>query len=719
MIENIKVDENKKAKFKVDSRLITQILGSEIIESHSIAFAEQIKNAQDAGASEVTIDFSNIKNDEIIITDNGNGMSELEVEEDWFLLGNSKKDGEASTSGGKGIGRLSLFKIGDSFQVKTSNGHEVTTFSISNKELMKEKTESFETDLYTEIRNESIGTQIKIKELDNEIILKEIELELNNLLSDDNKLDLKIIYPVDFTPTPFFTKGDIEGVVPFSASIFIDFDNFNKIEDISYKFTAKLQNEIIYTNTKFLTKFTKILNQLIEKKEDTLNIGNFSFLLANFFFDNKEEKFLPQSIKDKSIREYFLKVHQGINIYRNGFKLYGHGSEDWLKLAENRVSKPGENIDNKLSYGVITLDNEKSILLKEKSNREGFIRNESSKLFKDLLTIIVKQFGQDRYSATREIRSKIQSLKNEEEHKKADITSNGNEGGNSEDASLNKTIVENNNKGVYSAANPDVKEIIPDSEVNKKKILKITSKKIDHGDTLYLKDDNIVNSEFMNELKLISSKGLLIEAGIVSPNNVPGKYIVDYIYGENSESLNLIINERKIIKGKKSESFFKDSNHFNGEINLSDISELVFQLDGLKYSEKNLLYIISFRAILESTIKNYISKRPTLELSNSFKDNVLVAIDDLLIITEIKGKKDSLKEKKTAIHKKFKGRDQLSSFLTSLKVKFDKEKYDKFFHSLTHNPATIEESLALELANDIILPIHVLVHCLEEADIIG
>ncbi|HDU6838671.1 TPA: hypothetical protein RF200_002392, partial [Listeria monocytogenes] len=361
----------------------------------------------------------------------------------------------------------------------------------------------------------------------------------------------------------------------------------------------------------------------------------------------------------------------------------------------------------------------KSILLKEKSNREGFIRNESSKLFKDLLTIIVKQFGQDRYSATREIRSKIQSLKNEEEHKKADITSNGNEGGNSEDASLNKTIVENNNKGVYSAANPDVKEIIPDSEVNKKKILKITSKKIDHGDTLYLKDDNIVNSEFMNELKLISSKGLLIEAGIVSPNNVPGKYIVNYIYGENSESLNLIINERKIIKGKKSESFFKDSNHFNGEINLSDISELVFQLDGLKYSEKNLLYIISFRAILESTIKNYISKRPTLELSNSFKDNVLVAIDDLLIITEIKGKKDSLKEKKTAIHKKFKGRDQLSSFLTSLKVKFDKEKYDKFFHSLTHNPATIEESLALELANDIILPIHVLVHCLEEADIIG
>ncbi|HCX6194958.1 TPA: hypothetical protein OZX80_002945, partial [Listeria monocytogenes] len=160
----------------------------------------------------------------------------------------------------------------------------------------------------------------------------------------------------------------------------------------------------------------------------------------------------------------------------------------------------------------------KSILLKEKSNREGFIRNESSKLFKDLLTIIVKQFGQDRYTATREIRSKIQSFKNEEEHKKADITSNGNEGENSEDTSLDKTIVGNNNKGGHSDAKTEVKEIIPGSEGNQKKILKIASKKIDHGDTLYLKDDNIVNSEFLNELKLISSKGLLIEAGIVSPN---------------------------------------------------------------------------------------------------------------------------------------------------------------------------------------------------------
>ena len=92
MNDSVKADEEqKKAKFKVDSRLITQILGSEIIESHSIAFAEQIKNSKDANAAEVKIDFSNMKNDEIIIEDNGCGMSEKEVEKDWILLGNSDK----------------------------------------------------------------------------------------------------------------------------------------------------------------------------------------------------------------------------------------------------------------------------------------------------------------------------------------------------------------------------------------------------------------------------------------------------------------------------------------------------------------------------------------------------------------------------------------------------------------------------------------------------
>ncbi len=95
-----------------------------------------------------------------------------------------------------------------------------------------ENADSFEADLYTEIKSTPIGTKITINELDSEISLEEIEVELNNLLSEDNQLSLQIVYPLSFKPTTFLTKEDIIDIVPFSAKIDIDFDNFNKVEDI-------------------------------------------------------------------------------------------------------------------------------------------------------------------------------------------------------------------------------------------------------------------------------------------------------------------------------------------------------------------------------------------------------------------------------------------------------------------------------------------------------
>ncbi|EHR4813385.1 TPA: ATP-binding protein [Enterococcus faecalis] len=711
-------EKNKKARFKVDSRLITQILGSEIIESHSIAFAEQIKNAKDAGATEVIIDFSNMENDEITIEDNGNGMSEIDVEEDWFLLGKSKKDGEISFSGGKGIGRLSLFKIGSKFQVKTSNGKSTTTFKISAEELTHENADSFEADLYTEIKSTPIGTKITINELDSEISLEEIEVELNNLLSEDNQLSLQIVYPLSFKPTTFLTKEDIIDIVPFSAKIDIDFDNFNKVEDIKYQFSASLKNEIVYENDSFLPRFKKVLNGVIAKQGDILNIGKIHFELTNFFFENNQEDYLPKSIDGKSIREYFLKVHQGINIYRNGFKIYGHGSEDWLKLAENRLSKPGENIDNKLSYGVIILDDGKSEQLKEKSNREGFIRNGSSKLFKELISIIVKQFGQDRQKATKNIKEKISQLKAEDERIKQEESEK--KKAEEQQNQLNTSIDTKDDKGLEGnelenkTNKSDEKKKDSDNEKN---ILKFYNKSIEQGDMLFLKHPDLVNNEFINDVILSCSGGLVTDKDMVTTDNVPGDYTIDYICWGRSEKFNLKICKRKVIIPKKADEFFKNSNQFNGEIDLSNINTLVLQLNGLKYSDKYLLYIISFRAIIESLVKDYISKRSDLSLRGSLQENVEITIDDLLRVIDT-NKKDPFQSEKLLIHNKFKGRAALKNFLSSLKIKFNSKNYDQFLHSLTHNPTIIDKSLALEVANEMILPLYVLINSLDEKGIL-
>jgi|GEM_PF-3852229 len=63
------------SSFHMASNFISDIIGNQMVETHSIALAEQIKNGKDAGATTVSIDLSNIQSDKIIIEDNGQGMA--------------------------------------------------------------------------------------------------------------------------------------------------------------------------------------------------------------------------------------------------------------------------------------------------------------------------------------------------------------------------------------------------------------------------------------------------------------------------------------------------------------------------------------------------------------------------------------------------------------------------------------------------------------------
>ena len=101
--------QRKTAKFQADSALLRE-LGEALVGQPHIALAELVKNAYDADATRcrVTID-----GDEIVVEDNGHGMSEKEFLDYWMTIGTPHKQ-EAGTSrafkrqvtGSKGVGRL-------------------------------------------------------------------------------------------------------------------------------------------------------------------------------------------------------------------------------------------------------------------------------------------------------------------------------------------------------------------------------------------------------------------------------------------------------------------------------------------------------------------------------------------------------------------------------------------------------------------------------------
>lgn len=105
-------------------------LGLNLYSNTPAVLSEVVANSYDADAQEVTIEVSQ-DSDEIVIVDDGNGMTLNEINEKFLKVGYQKrKSGEALSKkykrpvmGRKGIGKLSLLSIADKIEIhsKTEN----------------------------------------------------------------------------------------------------------------------------------------------------------------------------------------------------------------------------------------------------------------------------------------------------------------------------------------------------------------------------------------------------------------------------------------------------------------------------------------------------------------------------------------------------------------------------------------------------------------------
>lgn len=117
-----KVTSRDKANlsFDVDAALLVE-LGERLVARRSVALAELIKNAYDADATEVTITFSEIRGPkgEIIVTDNGSGMTLQALKRGWMRIATTDALENAHSlafgrpkTGAKGVGALCLPALG-------------------------------------------------------------------------------------------------------------------------------------------------------------------------------------------------------------------------------------------------------------------------------------------------------------------------------------------------------------------------------------------------------------------------------------------------------------------------------------------------------------------------------------------------------------------------------------------------------------------------------
>lgn len=387
-----------KRVFTVDARTILR-LGRDSIRDHTTALVELVKNSYDASASivEVEINFQST-NPFIRITDNGEGMTEEQIDNNWLRIGFSHKARESYArdkrrkTGEKGIGRISADRLGARLRVLTKAkgsraiGLEVdwSQFDVQGASLDSvEIAEVANPEIHLP-RNADSGTELLITELRqpwNAAEMARLFDELSLLVSPfTNTSDFKI-----FLSSDVWAKGRVQVGSEFPKGAQLELHGHFEDGKFRYKIIQR-------TKSKTITKPNESIDwsHLVQEagatnilKDASTKLGSVDISLL--FFVQQPELITATGFSRADLKT-FLRLNAGIKIYRDKIRVKPYGDPqdsqgDWLGLAERRsrnpagVGRKSYRIAPNQLVGAVMLGRDSNPLLADSASREGLIKN--------------------------------------------------------------------------------------------------------------------------------------------------------------------------------------------------------------------------------------------------------------------------------------------------------------------------------------------------------
>ena len=391
-------------QFKVSSAL-KDLVGKDLITNDNVAIFELVKNSYDAYATKVEIRFSD---NEIIIADNGKGMSFDDLKNKWLFLGYSaKKDGTEDAdnedkqksyrdkikrhyAGAKGIGRFSCDRLGKhlSLTTKSENSQTIETIVVDwtdfevdqKKEFAQIDVEHISQEKVAPIfpLNSETGTILKISDLNDEKLpwnrkrlleLKRSLEKLINPLSETNDFVIEIICDNEIDEDKRVRDNNghdrdiVNGILTNSISKILKLKT-TQIDvrlDKNYIYTTISDRGVdIYKIRESNTDFTKL--------ED---------VKINLYFLNR-------SAKNNFTRLMGIEpVNYGsIFLFRNGFRImpFGNTGDDSWGLDYRAQQGHSRFLGTRDLFGRVDVLTDNINELKEVSSRDGgLIETQTSK----------------------------------------------------------------------------------------------------------------------------------------------------------------------------------------------------------------------------------------------------------------------------------------------------------------------------------------------------
>ena len=427
--------EKGRQTFHARARLMA-LLGEQLITNEVVAVAELIKNSYDADSTNVKIYLNNVskKTGEIIIIDNGHGMTREKLLTSWLEIGTiskfSKKNelvkrsesGKRLVLGNKGLGRLAVHKIGKTTEITTRRTNTVKETKLVLDWVKFEDEKKFLSDIENEWEERTPtsfsknsdqgfeqGTKIQISNLQrtwtSDMIkkIKEIIWTIQSpiVALKNFKIDI-FVNDVNDVSLPF--KDMLELLESSHYTFQIDIDKFG-FADIEYQFKSPIYKKLQRKNTEKNRNLKQ--GTTFESVKET-SCGLFDFKLYCWELDSEHKK---QAFGSQSVYNEMVKPHTGVRVFRDGFRVfpYGGSEDDWLNMNTKRIGHFQFNVSKNQIIGAIKISSKSNPNLIDKSDREGLINNMAYAQFKDLINSAIQIFQTERAKD----RSKMKKIKGE------------------------------------------------------------------------------------------------------------------------------------------------------------------------------------------------------------------------------------------------------------------------------------------------------------------
>jgi signal transduction histidine kinase len=382
--------------FQVDAGLIDR-LGRELVGRAETAVSELVKNAYDADATEVCVNFidSNEVGGTLEIKDNGIGMTLEQLKKGFMTISSTDKIHNPKSirfnrnkAGRKGIGRFATHRLGQKLIIitQTKDSEKALKLTINWKEYKIDTNLSSIQNSVEEIEKiQEEGTILIIEELRDwwsNSAIERIFRYVSDLLQPDYLSDRGSIlglakqkdqsFAVRFTQNIF----GVERVVADPDKMLFDkalavIEGYVDIDSDGY--CSVRSDSLLLDDNIISIDYTKDLKEF--------NLLKGVHFKAYYFIYNRDEYYTNISKMELSNIQKISKEQGGIKLYRNGFRVlpYGETNDDWLNIDRRYYNDSGTNVPfgNHNLFGFVEIIDQTGVLFEETASREGLIENEA------------------------------------------------------------------------------------------------------------------------------------------------------------------------------------------------------------------------------------------------------------------------------------------------------------------------------------------------------